>query len=481
MATSHIPSRNRIRETAARSAGLREIPSVAPRAWHYALLAILATAGAIYGSLIPLEFTPVEWDVAVERFRSMPFRPMAIGARADWVANILLFLPLGFLWMGALTVDRTSLPVRLLAAAFVIAMSTGLSALIEFAQIWFPPRTVGLNDVVAETIGGAVGAVLWLVLGPRVTLALRTYLADTRPRRQFDRLVQFYVLGLAIYSLLPLDLTIHPGEIYQKFREGKVELIPFSRGAFSAGTLWHSVVNAVIFAPVGAWCATVLTREERPVRGAAVSTLLAACVAAGFEIAQLFVYSRFTSTTEVLTATVGGLAGALLVARFNGDSEARHSAVDHNYLHKALAAVAVLGYSLLLCIVFWWPLEPLRKGPEVRARVDGFLALPFRRLQRSSDFNFVNEIIRKSLLFAVLGGLLSPSVRSLTASRALRRVLYGLACVWCVALGTGIEMGQAAFPPHVPDVTDVLLYTFGGLAGMFMVARLAGARVVRPA
>ena len=45
---------------------------------------------------------PLPWDEAVARFGAIPFLKLGIGSRADWMANLLLFIPLTFLWMGAL-------------------------------------------------------------------------------------------------------------------------------------------------------------------------------------------------------------------------------------------------------------------------------------------------------------------------------------------------------------------------------------------
>src|SRR4029453_18939850 len=81
----------------------RELP---PRRSHLALMALGWTVFAVYGSLVPLKYQVVDFADAVERFRNLPPLWFGMGTRADWVANILLFIPLTFLWMGALACDR---------------------------------------------------------------------------------------------------------------------------------------------------------------------------------------------------------------------------------------------------------------------------------------------------------------------------------------------------------------------------------------
>src|SRR4029079_16705846 len=116
-----------------------------------------------------------------------------VNDRADWVANILLFVPLSFLALGALTVDTRSRVARFVAAVPVVVGCMGLSVLIEFVQIWFPTRTVSLNDIVAESIGGVIGVTIWLAMGQTLTAWVRSYSAQQGARSQFNRLLEFYL------------------------------------------------------------------------------------------------------------------------------------------------------------------------------------------------------------------------------------------------------------------------------------------------
>ena len=84
---------------------------------------------------------------------------------ADFVDNILLFLPFG----AALAAAGFPLPRCVLSAAL-------LSASVEFAQLYIPGRDPSLGDVVSNTFGSGLGAVLvatahyWL-LPPRAQAA----------------------------------------------------------------------------------------------------------------------------------------------------------------------------------------------------------------------------------------------------------------------------------------------------------------------
>ena len=60
-----------------------------------ATLAYLAFV--VYGSLVPLDFRPIPLDQAWLSFQQVPFLSLGVGSRADWVANGVLYVPLGFL------------------------------------------------------------------------------------------------------------------------------------------------------------------------------------------------------------------------------------------------------------------------------------------------------------------------------------------------------------------------------------------------
>src|SRR5262245_29426221 len=85
---------------------------------------------------------------------------------ADWFANVAMFIPLG----GALNWKRKRLVrTTLVAGAFSIA--------IELAQTAIPGRDPALGDVLANSLGGAIGALLgsrpFAGLSPKPSIADR--------------------------------------------------------------------------------------------------------------------------------------------------------------------------------------------------------------------------------------------------------------------------------------------------------------------
>ncbi|OUS06342.1 hypothetical protein A9Q90_05900, partial [Gammaproteobacteria bacterium 54_18_T64] len=116
----------------------------------------------VYGSLIPFEYRAHSFDEAVAKFADIPYLALGIASRADWIANIVLYVPLSFLaclWLGGVgRIKATQYLILPVVLSLVLVTAAG----VEFAQIFFAPRTVSINDLIAETLGGLGGIALWL-------------------------------------------------------------------------------------------------------------------------------------------------------------------------------------------------------------------------------------------------------------------------------------------------------------------------------
>lgn len=120
-------------------AGLRTPPATGARL-GFALLAYML-AVTLITTLLPFRFEwPSEW------------RFLLSGEPVDTVANVLLFVPLGFLFRLARP-DARSMPVLSAAAAGAL-----LSTAIEAAQLFEAVRNSSLVDIAANTFGASVGA-----------------------------------------------------------------------------------------------------------------------------------------------------------------------------------------------------------------------------------------------------------------------------------------------------------------------------------
>jgi glycopeptide antibiotics resistance protein len=421
--------------------------------------ALIYTAFVVYGSLVPLEYRAIPWDEAVARFSAIPFLRLGIGSRADWVANLLLFIPLTFLWMGALTAGAGR-PRTVLITLLLIPVATALSVGIEFTQLFFPQRTVSQNDIFAETLGGILGVLAWWGAGGRFLEWMHSWQQTHARAALAERLAWVYLAGVLVYNVLPLDLTISLIEIFHQWRDGKVNLIPFgSLPADAAEALYEIATDALIWVPLALMWRLDGTRSAGRVWG------MTFAAAALLECLQLFVYSRVSDVTDLFTAAAGAALGTWVGGRLAARvAPASSMPAWSAWLPFALAAAWVL----LLGVVFWFPFDFHTDGAFIKSRLDFVQRVPFEVYYIGTEFRAITEVLRKTLFFAPLGALLAWGVAR--QPWRWRGPLFALAMLVLAGLPAVIEGGQLMLPHKIVDLTDWLLAWLGGLAG-YAVAR----------
>jgi len=422
-------------------------------------------AFAVYGSLIPLEPRPLTLEAAIARFCEVHWLDLGVASRADLVANLLLFLPIGFFVTGALRADRRGRLGLAAAVALTAAFGASLSLAIEFTQVYFPARTVSLNDIAAETTGAVLGALAWALLGQAATDVVRDF-STTRERGGFaQRALQLYAAALVAAQLMPLDVTIDLGELAAKARAGRISPVPFSHAYESpVEAVWDLGVDVLLYAPVGA---LALLRGSAGVGRRAVfqAALRGTAVALAVEGMQIFVYTRSADTTDVLTGALGALLGAAAAARL-GASEAPRMPIPGPgapLLRPDILAAALAWVAVIACIA-WWPFEFRTDRAFVKERLLSMKRVPFAALYAGSDYHAFVEISRKLCLGLFLGLLFRGAVRGPRTAAGER--IAGAAVVFASACALGaVEVGQIFAPARTPDATDVLVGVLGAALG----------------
>ena len=448
---------------------------------HYLLLALFLSAVAVCGSLVPFRYAPLDFHEAIEQAGEILARSVRIGSRTNFVANILLFVPISYCFLGTFALDRRNRALTILCVALVLLACAAFSVAIVSTQLWFDRRVHSLSDVLAQAIGDAAGDVLWLTIGQTVTDWVRSCTVMRRPKDQIDWLLRAYFIGLLIYSVLPLNLTINPVKLVHKYREGEICLVPFSDVGWEFAALYGLFRDVVIFIPVGMLAATWLTSPRRPVRPMSTSLLLGGMIVLAIELAQLLVYSRYTATGDLVTGTFGVWVGAWVMRRWRGRTqEPQPEPVSSGVARRVWLWLGVAGvYAVLLAVVFcatsWQPLDLTVDKQQIRARFNGFFCVPFASLYQTSEFNAISQVLKKVLFYMPLGALFVLAVAPLAVPRAIRRILLAVLLLAAAGVAAAIETAQVLLPPHVPDITDVILCTAGAAIGMFVTLQLVDA------
>lgn len=415
-----------------------------------AILAVLYLCFVIYGSLVPLKFVGMPIDMALAAFSNIPFLNLGVDSRADWVANLLLFIPLSFL-SNHLATHKKTRSWRYLLSLMVLLVTVGLAFTLEFTQLFFPQRTVSQNDIWAESLGGAIGIAGQLRFGKLFEAWLEALWQHETRLSRLTRALNVYLLVLLTFNVLPLDLTLSPVELYHKWSEGRIVLFPFAglKGAL-AGKIYETLTDVLIWIPAGLlWSlATKRTAWNIAARGLITAGVI--------ELAQLFVYSRVTDITDILLAGVGALGGALLAQRIT-------AATMRTAPSRALWVLAWALWATFMLAIFWFPFD-FNATQFTLSRALANLTHPLlTNYYFGSEFSATNELLRK-IGFFIPGGALWVAMNHGAGTSGSHRWFIGSALIATLALL--IEAGQLFLPSKYADLTDVLIMTAGGVLGI---------------
>jgi glycopeptide antibiotics resistance protein len=123
----------------------------------FAIVAITVwMAGKSYENFDPIPFEDIRY--LVKRLAARPISTHILAVIVvPMIANVLLFVPWGFLTFIALyTIDRPTLQTYILTILLGFSFSLG----IEAWQYFLPSRVADINDVIWNTTGAMLGALL---------------------------------------------------------------------------------------------------------------------------------------------------------------------------------------------------------------------------------------------------------------------------------------------------------------------------------
>lgn len=444
---------------------------------HYAWLALGLLALTLYGSLIPFHFRPRPLDEAAAIFRNMRLHaPDDVGARGDWGITLVLFTCLGFAFMGMACVDRPPARAFRVGAAVMLGCAA-LSVAIEFTQIFFPPRTVSLNDLILQAAGGAFGTVVWILGGQLITRWTRRLCSSTGVAGLARRVWPGYLALLVVVQLVPFDFTISTAELAAKQEEGKIFLIPFVSYADLnlVSVFLKLLVHGLCFAPLGFLRVLADDSGRRLTTSWSRVVFFGLIISASIEGVQLFVYTRVFDATDIVLGTIMIALGWYAGLTFR-DCWTR-SLDDANA--SMLPAVSWLVWGTLviiwLAIVLyfqWTPFNFTTDQASFRNDPDDFTQYGLRRFcwlplvdyYWGSKYNALDQFLKKALAFMPLGVLFAIGHSRLYRTQNHRRLLLTAA-----VLAVVIEAGRYFLPGRTPSTTDLLISCFGAWVGFALV------------
>ncbi len=420
--------------------------------------AVVYTLFPIYGSLIPFVWQAVLWNDAIVQFEALLVGPLSLASRADFAANVLLAIPLATLWQAAMVGGRgpAGLPRQLLTATAVWLVCTALAVGLEFSQIFFSGRLPSLSDCVAQSIGAALGLLLWCWIPPDL------WLAQGSARAGWRQLTALYLGGMSLYAVMPLDLTVSLSELAGKFSAGMVRLMPFA-GFFNQPLL--ALIDALM--DVGIWFVATLLVKRASGRLSAASLLGLWILALAVECAQLLVLSRVVDTTDIITAAIGIALGASM-GLVLGKTVATDGPVGAVWLARAALPLLLIAVGIALRA---YPFDFVTEAAVLRQRLEYSSLIPFASYTASGELYLVTNLLRRFFLFFVIGASVQWTLWATSLQRAWHTPLVAVVCAGSALIMT---LMQLVLPRGYFDLGDVLFAVFCGVIAAPVARRLLG-------
>ena len=414
------------------------------------LLALAWAAFIVYGSLLPFDYVPHPFAIALDRFRHIPLLEIGPGGRVDWMANLLLYVPLAFLSFASLSASR-SRAFRMVRGALVLATLCAMATAIEFAQIFFPPRTVSLNDLIAEWLGILIGAGSWLFFGTRARAAQLTFAAGGVAAA--GALVALYAIIYVGLALFPFDFMLTAVDFGQKdfSKTAGWWLAPLAcvRALQCETQLFAEALFAL---PLGAAFVAARPRAARPTMYRVV--VLGFFFGLAIELAQLLLGSGISQGASVAAKAIGFIAGGLAAPRI---ARVWHRLDSWSGLRPVLALLALvylaaLVWTLNLSHAFAIPWQDAVK------RFADMPMIPFYNYYYTSETRALASLVFQASLYLPPGVLMALATRG--TAHGIGQWLAGAASG---ALALVVQVARLFHPPQRFDPTDVLIAIFAGV------------------
>lgn len=413
----------------------------------------------VYGSLVPFVYRAHTLDQALEKFRNIPFLDLGVVSRADWVANILLYIPLALLACFAMLGTRAGVLSRALVAVPVYLFCMLVAFGVEFAQIFVEPRTVSQNDLIAEGIGSAIGVGLFVFLGSQLVWLWRGLAHGGR--RSITAMALVYLIAFVLLSMFPFDFVLSPEEF-------RWRLASDNQGWLLAGSCGGSmrciaglIADALVVVPLG-----VLFGILRPRMTWQRAFLIGTVAGLVLELSQLLLASSVSQGLTALMRGQGLIIGVLL-----GQYWVREGSGHLAYRLWPLVPIGLLPYLLIVQAVNGWMSGDYASLAGVRENLSEMIWLPFYHHYFTTETNAMASLLAQGLVYAPVG--IALWLRQ--AARLGRGGQGWLVALLAAGLSLIMEFGKLFLEGlHHPDLTNPLIAASSALLTYWALRWLAG-------
>lgn len=411
----------------------------------FLLFSLIYSLFIVYGSLVPLDYHPKPFELAWQSFKRIPYLNLGAASRADWIANIILYIPLTFS-LSTYFKNKVKSSVQFFVLAFLtLAFSLALAITVEFCQQFFPPRTVSLNDLIAETIGSMLGLVLGYRYGKRFTKLYQHILAGGK--EAFIASAILYTIGYFAISFFPYDFVTSFQELQDKLASENSAIL-FASGCGDSLRCSAKISSEIVMAiPLGVFFSVIF--KWHPQRLTAVM-LMGFIFGVIIETVQFFLVSGVSQGLSILTRVIGMGLGEKL---YNRLVLQHHTFPSLNY--RKYLAILLIPYLLSIAYLNGWSLSNLELTGNAIGKLSKINWLPFYYHYYSTESVALTSLLSISLMYTPVGfGLWLWRSSANTNSGSSRKLTAGL---FAAGLSLIMEAGKLFFVGKHPDPTNVLI------------------------
>jgi VanZ family protein len=411
------------------------------RKTHIALLTGLYAIAVVYASLIigpsGLHFVPMALTDAWAVFLTTGFVDHGSDQRADWISNMLMLIPFAYLVNSTLNFGKGWFREGI-AMALALIVSIVFILAVKYAQLFFPPRTVTLNYIAAQTIGAILGLSLFRLFHTRL---YPRFAAKVAAGEGLAVLLGLYTVWLIAYFLMPFDFTLSLGDLAQRL-SGLTDTLAGLPGQADKPVqrVLLILADTLATAPLGMFLA--ITGRDRSI----LSLLMR-----GFGLIlivtflTLFVLSATPFALSIVYRTVGVGLGIWLMRKLRGkDLRKRH------YYFSRYIPLALPAYVLLVMFTSgvlsnqWITLDQAKNALEARQ------FLPFWNFYIVSKAHAAQSLVMQMLIFAPIGVMVWVR-RGFWSNGA------GFSAFVAFALSLAMEIARLMKPGLRPDFSDPII------------------------
>ncbi len=420
---------------------------------HLFYLFLIYLIFVIYGSLVPFEPRSYSFEEAWSAFLNIPYLKLGAGARVDWIANLLLYIPLAFLGCAWATSPRESAFANGWRIVGVFVFCAAVTVTLEFTQIFFAPRTVSLNDVIAELLGTLIGVAFWLLGRWRLYGIWIKLSQGGRPA---------LVSAVTVYVFIYLSLAFFPFDFFVSLDGISAKLATDGYGWLLSAKCPELIrctakylIDIIVLIPLGFMLGMLW--DQLAYRKA---FFLGVGVGALTEIGQLFLESGVWQGPSLLTRGVGVVAGVWLARAL-----CLHGISRIAWWVRRLTWLALPAYLIALGLVSGWFTQSWLDVDTALERLSIVRFIPFYYHYYVSETRAMASLLATMGMYFPIG--IVAWARWWTNASASRANAIAPALVAATIAGV-VEMGKLFVPLKRPDFTDVLIAA-AAAAGAFCI------------